>query len=116
MKDSTVRKLTDNHTLTWGKMRHALWDQLSIDQHLLDIKRALNGRKRIAWIALLSNQSPAGFAEISMRAYANGCSAQPVSFLKGIWVPNPYRRQSVGFALIKAIKRDLLEQWFTKLF
>ncbi len=77
------------------------------DTHLLDIKRILNGRKRKGWIALLPNQSPAGFAEISMRDYANGCRAQPVPFLEGIWVIKPYRRQGVVFALVKTIKRDL---------
>jgi aminoglycoside 6'-N-acetyltransferase I len=81
----------------------------------LDIKRILNGRKRKGEIALLPNQSPAGFAEISMRDYENGCCAQPVPFLEGIWIKKPYRPQGVGFALVKTIKRDLHEQVFTEL-
>ena len=81
----------------------------------MDIKRILNGRKRKGGIALLPNQSPAGFAEISMRDYANGCCAQPVPFLEGIWIMKPYRPQGVGFALVKKIKRDLQEQVFTEL-
>ena len=76
------------------------------DEYLLDIKCMLNGRKRIGWSALLPNQSPVGFAEISIRDYANGCRAQPVPFLEGIWVIKPYRRQGVVFALVKTIKRD----------
>ena len=54
------------------------------DEHLLDIKCMLNGRKRIGWSALLPDQSPAGFTEINMRNYANGCRAHPVPFLEGI--------------------------------
>jgi aminoglycoside 6'-N-acetyltransferase I len=81
----------------------------------LDIKRILNGRKRKGGIALLPNQSPAGFAEISMRDYENGCCAQPVPFLEGNWIIKPYRPQGVGFALVKTIKRDLHEQVFTEL-
>ena len=107
--------MTDTDTLIWSKMRHELWDQLSTDEHLLDIKRILNRRKRKGWIALLPNQSPAGFAEISMRDYANGCHAQPVAFLEGIWVIKPNRRQGVGLALVKIIKRDLQEQGVTEL-
>lgn len=107
--------MTDTDTLIWGKMRHELWDQISTDEHLLDIKRILNGRKRKGWIALLPNQFPAGFAEISMRDYANGCRAQPVPSLEGIWVIKPYRRQGVGFSLVKTIKIDSQEQEVTEL-
>ena len=56
----------------------------TIDEHLVDIQCILNGRKRKGWIALMPNQSPAGFAEISMRNYANGCRAEPFPFLEGI--------------------------------
>ena len=52
----------------------------AIDEHLVDIKCILDGRKRKGWSALLPDQSPVGFAEISIRDYANGCGAQPVPF------------------------------------
>ena len=86
------------------------------DEYLLDIKCMLNGRKRIGWSALLPNQSPVGFAEISIRDYANGCRAQPVPFLNGIWVIKPYRRQGVVFALVKTIKRDCQAKGLTELY
>ena len=85
------------------------------DEYLLDIKCMLNGRKRIGWSAPLPNQSPVGFAEISIRDYANGCRAQPVPFLEGFWTIKPYRRQGVVFALVKTIKRDCQEQGITEL-
>ena len=81
----------------------------------MDIKCILDGRKRKGWSALLPDQSPVGFAEISIRDYANGCRAQPVPFLDGIWVMKPYRRQGVVFALVKTIKRDCQEQGITEL-
>ena len=55
-----------------------------MDEHLVDVKCILDGRKRKGWSALLPDQSPVGFAEISIRDYANGCRAQPVPFLEGI--------------------------------
>ena len=76
------------------------------DEYLLDIKCMLNGRNAKGWSAFLPNQSPVGFAEISIRDYANGCRAQPVPFLEGFWIIKPYRRQGVVFALVKTIKRD----------
>ena len=45
------------------------------DEYLLDIKCMLNGRKAKGWSAFLPNQSPVGFAKISIRDYANGCRA-----------------------------------------
>ena len=63
----------------------------------------------------MPDQSPVGFAEIRIRDYANGCRAQPVPFLDGIWVMKPYRRQGVVFALVKTIKRDCQKQGITEL-
>ena len=82
----------------------------------MDIKCILDGRKRKGWSALLPDQSPVGFAEISIRDYANGCRAQPVPFLDGIWVMKPYRRQGVVFALLKTIKRDCQAKGLTELY
>jgi hypothetical protein len=36
----------------------------NIDEHLVDVKCILDGRKRKGWSALLPDQSPVGFAEI----------------------------------------------------
>ena len=82
----------------------------------MDIKCILDGCKRKGWSALLPDQSPVGFAEISIRDYANGCRAQPVPFLDGIWVIKPYRRQGVVFALVKTIKRDCQAKGLTELY
>jgi len=41
-----------------------------------------------------------GFAEYAEREYANGCVAQPVPFLEGIWVHETYRRRGVARALL----------------
>ena len=54
--------------------------------------------------------------ELCMRNYANGCRAQPVPFLEGIWALKPYRRQGVVFALVKTIKRDFQAEGLTELY
>lgn len=43
-----------------------------------------------------------GFAEVSRRAYAEGCETSPVGFLEGWYVVPERRRQGVGRALVAA--------------
>jgi aminoglycoside 6'-N-acetyltransferase I len=51
-----------------------------------------------------------GFAEVSRRAYAEGCETSPVGFLEGWYVVPARRSQGVGRALVAAAEawaRDL---------
>jgi aminoglycoside 6'-N-acetyltransferase I len=47
-----------------------------------------------------------GFAEVSRRAYAEGCETSPVGYLEGWYVVPQRRRQGVGRALV-----DAAEAW-----
>ncbi|WP_432444450.1 GNAT family N-acetyltransferase [Rhizobium leguminosarum] len=75
----------------------------------------LKGKKRTGYLALRPDQAPLGFAEICIREYANGCTAQPVPFLEGIWIDPKHRRQGVGRALLENITGDLIKQGFREL-
>jgi aminoglycoside 6'-N-acetyltransferase I len=46
-----------------------------------------------------------GFAELSLRAYAEGCETSPVGFLEGWFVAAGRRRQGIGRALVAAAER-----------
>jgi aminoglycoside 6'-N-acetyltransferase I len=46
-----------------------------------------------------------GFAELSRRAYAEGCDTSPVGFLEGWFVAAKWRRQGIGRALVAAAER-----------
>ena len=43
-----------------------------------------------------------GFAELSLRVYAEGCASSPVGFLEGWYVAPEYRRRGIGGALVAA--------------
>ncbi len=77
-----IRKMSQADSQLWAEMRFKLWDRLSVDEHLGDIEKMLRGSKRAGYIVLLPGHAPGGFAEICISEYANGCTAQPVPFLK----------------------------------
>ncbi|MGO4834668.1 hypothetical protein AB4144_20655, partial [Rhizobiaceae sp. 2RAB30] len=70
----------------WADMRLRLWEGTSPHDHLRDIEKILKSKKDRGYVAILDGDRPAGFAEISIRDYANGCKEKPVPFLEGIWV------------------------------
>ncbi|PYE30779.1 aminoglycoside 6'-N-acetyltransferase I [Rhizobium sp. PP-F2F-G38] len=110
-----ISKMRECDSRAWADMRFKLWDSLSVDEHLVDIERMLKGGKRTSYIARLRNNVPVGFAEISIRDYANGCTAHPVAFLEGIWVDPKHRRKGVGRGLLAEITNGLLVQGFKEL-
>jgi aminoglycoside 6'-N-acetyltransferase I len=77
-----VRKMEIDDMPVWARMRHALWSRLTIDEHLADIKAMLESKSgwRRGYIGFSETDSEAGFAEVCVRSYANGCTRQPVPF------------------------------------
>ena len=43
-----------------------------------------------------------GFAEVSLRAWAEGCESSPAGYLEGWYVTEPARRQGIGGKLVAA--------------
>lgn len=109
---ATIRRMRKTDKAIWVDMRFKLWDRLSLDEHVGEIERILKSKKCFGYIALLANHQPIGFAEICIREYANGCTAQPVPFLEGVWVDPKHRRQGVGRTLIAKITDDLVAKGF----
>jgi aminoglycoside 6'-N-acetyltransferase I len=80
-------------------MRSELWPSETAQDHAAGIDEIL--RHDGAWgFVAEADGSPAGFAELAIRNYANGCTARPVAFLEGIWVRTDLRRQGIGAQLV----------------
>ena len=97
----SVRAMGPGDFVTWAEMAHALWPEEPREALLRDIAASVGsgfGERR----GFLAEEDgvPVGYAEISLRPYANGCAYQPVAFLEGIWVAPRARRRGVGRALI----------------
>ena len=57
----------------------------------------------------------AGFAEVGMRSYADGCETSPVAYLEGWYVDEDVRRQGVGTSLVRAAESWARGQGFREM-
>jgi aminoglycoside 6'-N-acetyltransferase I len=86
----------------WADCAHALWPEEPREALLAEIRANAGsglGEAR-AWAAVRDG-IVCGYAEISLRPYANGCDGHPVAFLEAIWVAPEARRTGIGHALVR---------------
>lgn len=88
----------------WIDMRQALWPEESRPALASEVVEWASGKTGV-FLAMAAG-APIGFAEVSMRERADGCSTSPVGYLEGWWVADEHRRQGVGAALVAAA-----EEW-----
>lgn len=96
-----IRELGVTDRAAWAEMRGALWPDETPQAHAKAIDELLGNGKAWGFVAETPEGKAAGFAEIVVRKYANGCETQPVPFLEGIWVKAPFRRRGIGARLIE---------------
>jgi len=84
----------------WAEMRVALWPESSREAHAQELAEMFGSEDAWGFLAEAADGAAAGFAELAIRNYANGCTIRPVPFLEGIWVRAEFRRQGVGARLI----------------
>jgi aminoglycoside 6'-N-acetyltransferase I len=102
-----IRRMTVTDLSSWAELRHQLWERASAAEHLSDLSDLIEREKVTGYGVFISDDLIVGFAEVSIRDYANGCTHQPVAFLEGIWVHPQHRRQGIGRSLLDAISDDL---------
>lgn len=102
----TVRPAERQHSAAWLEMRHALWPEGSEAEHGEEIERYFRGDfPRDPWVTLVAEDPEGrilGFAELSIRPYAEGCRGPRVAYVEGWFVLPETRRRGVGRALIEA--------------
>lgn len=92
----------------WERMRQRLWPS-SPGEHAREIEAFFSGERRDPLEVFLARDdggSAIGFAEASIRAYAEACDSGRVGYLEGLYVEPPHRRRGFAAALVRAV-----EEW-----
>src|SRR5215467_8926495 len=110
-----VRLMKPSDRRVWAAMRARLWPEHPAEELDSEMDTLLAEGDFWTFIAEEADGTPAGFAEFSIRKFANGCTSRPVPFLEGIWIEPDYRRQGAGRALIEHAGTFFRERGFREL-
>jgi aminoglycoside 6'-N-acetyltransferase I len=105
----SVRPVKPSDTHAWLKMRSEFWRDGSESEHAAEIEAFFNGSSSEPAAVLVAESEPlglVGFAELSIRACAEGCRTNRVGYLEGWFVMSEARGRGVGRALLVAA-----EEW-----
>ncbi|QQS48998.1 MAG: GNAT family N-acetyltransferase [Acidobacteriota bacterium] len=98
-----IRKVEKRDARAWELMRQKLWPS-EPGEHAAEIAAHFDGHGDEVEVLIAETEEgePAGFAELSIRLYAEGCYSGKVGYLEGWFVEERFRRQGVGAALVEA--------------
>jgi aminoglycoside 6'-N-acetyltransferase I len=112
--DLRIRVMEARDRFAWAEMRAALWPEESAHEHAHGIDDVLRSDRAWGFIAEVDG-APAGFAELAIRDYANGCASRPVPFLEGIFVREEFRRRWIGARLVAYVEQFAVARGFTEI-
>ena len=103
-----VRPVQQGDSADWERMRQQLWASPA-GEHAAEIELFFKGDRHNPAEVLIAIEEPGravGFAELSIRPYAEGCYSGRVAYLEGWFVEGPARGKGGGAGLVKAA-----EEW-----
>ena len=98
-----VRSVTPTDAGVWARMRHALWPDQDAASLAAEAAEYFAGRLPMPLAVLVAEDEAGrivGFAELSIRNYAEDCQTDRVAYLEGWYVEPDVRRRGVGRALV----------------
>lgn len=101
----------------WLRLRLALWPSEPSAELRHEIDQFFAGRLHDVKAAFLAEAEPGqivGFAELNIRAYAEGCSTDKVAYLEAWYMEPAYRGKGIGAAMIEAAEQWALENSCTE--
>jgi aminoglycoside 6'-N-acetyltransferase I len=117
MVEVRIRPVSPPDRAAWVAMRVALWPNGSAAEHDAEAERFLRGESRnplAVFVAEDVHHGLIGFAEVSIRSYAEDCVTDRVGFLEGWFVDGNLRRRGIGRALVEAAERWARSQGCTE--
>lgn len=109
-----IRHIEPADAREWTSLRLALWPEdgrpsleAAVARFFAEPQRGAGMMPEAVLVAAEAGTGTlVGFAEVSRRAYAEGCDSSPVGFLEGWYVIAERRRQGIGRRLVAAT-----EEW-----
>ena len=99
-----VRPARPDDAPAWLRMREALWPD-ETGSHAGEVQQFFAGQLSMPLAVLIAEDhsgKPVGFAELSIRNYAEDCVTDRVAYLEGWYVLPEARRRGIGRALVAA--------------
>ena len=101
-----VRAVRPEEAEAWLAMRLELWPETDEARHRREMAMMTSDAGRYAVLVCEGPSGLVGFAEVSLREWAEGCLSSPVGYLEGWFVVSGERGKGVGRALL-----DAAEAW-----
>jgi aminoglycoside 6'-N-acetyltransferase I len=111
----TIRRARAADRQEHARMRAALWPDEDPAELAADLAELLSDPTQVAFVAERNDGRLCGFAEASVRRYANSNDESPCAFLEGWWVDQDVRRTGIGRALVAAVEDWARAQGFREL-
>jgi len=102
-----IRAAAPSDAREWDRMRSALWPS---DGHAAEIEEYFrtggSPLLTVVFVAERAGGGLAGFLELGLRPYAEGCESSPVPFIEGWYVDADARHSGIGRSLVRTA-----EEW-----
>ena len=98
----TIRPLAERDLAEWLRLRLALWDESSEDDHKSEMVDIIeHPDSQFVAVADLGDGRLAGFLEASIRSHVEDCETDNVGYLEGWYVDREYRQMGIGGRLVR---------------
>jgi aminoglycoside 6'-N-acetyltransferase I len=111
--DHHIRAAHPGDALGWARLRQGLWPSDPPGDLAAEVEAFFAGtlaEPEAVLVAESSEGALVGFAELSLRPYAEDCTTTPVGYLEGWYVVPEVRGRGVGRALVTAAEAWAREQ------
>ncbi len=99
----SIRILNESDITVWFELRQKLWPTLTAEENRDEQAEILRAPKTNAvFLAAHDDAKVVGFAEFSIRDWAEGCDSRNVGYIEGWYVEPEFRNLGYGRRLVEA--------------